>query len=122
MCAMFGWLSAARTSASRRNRASRSESPASESGRTLIATSRFRSVSTARIHLAHAARAEQGDDLVDADASARSEAHGYFVGTRRFSSSNQFCTICTCADGARTRDVSRAGVVSARNLPFGVTS
>ena len=48
MCAMFGWFSAASTSASRWNRASRSASRATDPSSTLMATWRFRLVSVAR--------------------------------------------------------------------------
>ena len=61
---MLGWFNEARTCASRWKRASRSASAATDSGRTLIATSRFRFVSRRAIDLAHAPRAEWRDDLV----------------------------------------------------------
>ena len=48
MAAMLGWLREARTWASRLKRASRSGSPATLAGRTLIATSRLSFVSRAR--------------------------------------------------------------------------
>ena len=48
MWAMFGWFSAARTSASRWKRARRSGSAATACGSTLMATWRFRFVSVAR--------------------------------------------------------------------------
>src|SRR5262249_10226333 len=44
------------------------------------------------IDLAHAARAEQRPDLVRPQTRSAREDHGYFVGTRAFSSSNQFNT------------------------------
>ena len=73
---MFGWLSAARTCASRWNRASRSGSSATASGRTLIATSRS-SLRVARaVDLAHAARAKGREDLVGPEASAGQELIG----------------------------------------------
>ncbi len=44
------------------------------------------------VHFAHAAGAQLGEDFVVAEASARLEGHGQFVGTRRSSSSNQLTT------------------------------
>ena len=60
--------------ASRWKRARRSASPANDAGSTLIATSRFSFVSRRAIDLAHSARADGRGDLVDAEASAGSEA------------------------------------------------
>jgi hypothetical protein len=45
------------------------------------------------IHFAHSARADLSDDFVGAEFGVGLQAHGCFpVGTRRFNSSNQFCT------------------------------
>ena len=72
------------SSASRWNRASRSASARTTSGRTLIATWRSSFVSRRPIHLAHAAFANWRGDLVDAEAGARCEGQrwrDYRVGT-----------------------------------------
>ena len=65
--------------ASRSNRASRSGSCAKASGSTLIATCRPRFVSVARSHLAHAAHADLGGDLIRAEAGASSQSHGKWL-------------------------------------------
>ena len=67
MIAMFGWFSEARTFASRWNRATRSASAANAPGRILMATSRSSRVSRARLHFAHAAGPEGGENLVRAE-------------------------------------------------------
>ncbi len=72
---MLGWFSDARTSASRWNRASLSTSDANASGRTLIATDRFRFESVRAVDLAHAAHTDLSGYLIRAEAGALDEPH-----------------------------------------------
>ena len=65
---MFGWLRLARIWASRVNRASRSESPAKASGQDLQRDLAVELRVGGLPDLAHAALAEQGDDVVVAEA------------------------------------------------------
>jgi hypothetical protein len=51
---------------------------------------------TRPIYLTHPAHAEGGDDFIGAETSTGCESHRYFVGTRRFSSSVQYCTTMIC--------------------------
>ncbi len=69
MCAMFGWFRAARTSASRWNRARRSGSAADGLGQDLDRDLALEVRVRGAIDLAHPARAERRDDFVGAQAS-----------------------------------------------------
>ncbi len=72
---MFGWLRLARIWASRLNRARRSGSAAKASGRIFRATWRPSCVSVGLPDLAHAALADEGGDVVVAEAGADGQGH-----------------------------------------------
>ena len=73
MCAMFGWFSEARTSASRWNRASRSAIAGEGLGQDLDRDVAIQLRVARAIHLAHAAGPEGREDFVGAEASAGEE-------------------------------------------------
>src|SRR5688572_6796807 len=64
--------------------------------KTLVATSRFTLGIACATRFADAVGPEGGKNLVRAEATAGGERHQRFVGTSRFSSSNQFWTTTIC--------------------------